>query len=57
LAADNSRGASPRRGSRSPQRSFGASSGSLFYANIVEKELLRSASAGAASSPQVTEHN
>jgi hypothetical protein len=34
LAADNSRGASPRRGSRSPQRSFGASSGSLFYANM-----------------------
>ena len=43
LPAENSRGASPRRGSASPQRSFSellnASSGSLFYASIVDEKL------------------
>ena len=39
LPAENSRGVSPRRGSASPQRSFSASSGSLFYASIVDKNL------------------
>ena len=39
LPAENSRGASPRRGSASPQRNFSASSGSLFYASIVDKNL------------------
>ena len=39
LPAENSRGVSPRRGSASPQRSFSASSGSLFYASIVDKKL------------------